>query len=83
MKLLVRNIARTTTEAELQDLFSEFGEIEYCTLVLDAETGRSKGFGFVEMPKPKEAKVAVKKLNGMQFAKSRLRVKEAEEREAT
>lgn len=78
MKLLVRNIARTTTESELQSLFEPFGTVQSCTLVLDKETGKSKGFGFVEMPKQGDAKAAMKSINGKEIAGSKLRVKKAE-----
>lgn len=78
MKLLVRNLARTTTEAELNALFSEFGSIQSCTIVMDAAKGTSKGFGFVEMPKQGEAKAAMKSLNGQEVAGSKIRVKKAE-----
>jgi len=49
MKLLVRNLDRLTTEEELITIFKEFGEIEYCTVVMDPKSGSSKGFGFIEM----------------------------------
>lgn len=78
MKLLVRNIARTTTESELQSLFEPFGTVQSCTLVMDKETGASKGFGFVEMPKQGDAKAAMKSINGKEIAGSKLRVKKAE-----
>jgi len=79
MKLLVRNIARNTTEEELTSLFEKFGTLQSCTLVLDKETGESKGFGFVEMPKIGDAKLAIKKLNGKDIDGSKLRVKKVEE----
>lgn len=78
MKILVRNLARTTTEAELSALFEPFGTIQSCSLVLDKETGESKGFGFVEMPKPGDAKAAIKSINGKEIAGNKLRVKKAE-----
>ena len=78
MKLLVRNLARTTTEAELKAIFDAHGTVEYCTLVLDKVTGESKGFAFVEMPKNDEAKAAISTLNGTKIHKSKVRVKEAE-----
>lgn len=78
MKLLVRNLARTTTEAELKAMFEEHGTVESCNLVLDQETGKSKGFAFVEMPDAAEASSAVAALNGTKIAKSKVRVKEAE-----
>ncbi len=52
MKLLVRNLARSTTEEELRALFEKCGKVQSCTLVLDKKSGLSKGFGFVEMPVP-------------------------------
>lgn len=80
MKLLVRNIARSTNEEELRALFEEFGTLQSCTLVLDKDTGESKGFGFVEMPKIGDAKLAIKKLNGKEIDGSKLRVKKAEDK---
>jgi len=78
MKLLIRNLARTTTETELQSLFEPFGTVQSCTLVMDKETGQSKCFGFVEMPKLGDAKAAMKSINGKEIAGSKLRVKKAE-----
>lgn len=78
MKILVRNIARTVTEAEIKELFEAFGLVQSCALVLDVKTGVSKGFGFVEMPRPGEVKAAIKMLNGRDVAGSKLRVKKAE-----
>ena len=75
MKLLIRNLARTTTEAELRNLFEAHGIVQSCTLVMDRETGKSKGFGFVEMPKHDDAKSAIKALNNLEVAGSRIRVK--------
>lgn len=78
MKLLIRNLARTTTEGDLQTMFEAYGAVQSCTLVIDKETGSSKGFGFIEMPKQGEAKVAMKFLNGKDVAGSKIRVKKAE-----
>ncbi len=78
MKLLIRNLARTTTEDELRDLFESYGQVQYCTIVMDKITGKSKGFGFVEMPKLGEAKAAMKNLNGKLISESKIRVKKAE-----
>ena len=78
MKLLIRNLSRTTTEAELKELFVAFGAVQSCNLVMDPATGASKGFGFVEMPKPGDAKAAMKNLNGKNIAGSVIRVKKAE-----
>jgi len=78
MKLLVRNLARTTTETALQALFEAHGTVQSCTLVLDKKSGVSKGFGFVEMPKQGEAKAAMKTLNGKDVDGNKIRVKKAE-----
>lgn len=78
MKLLIRNLARTTTESELQAMFEAYGKVQSCTLVRDKETGKSKGFGFVEMPRPGDARAARKNLNGIDVAGSIIRVKNAE-----
>lgn len=78
MKLIIRNIARTTTEAELLALFTPFGHIQACNLVLDKKSGLSKGFGFVEIPKAGDAKAAMKAINGKLVDGNKLRVKKAE-----
>lgn len=78
MKLLIRNLDRSTTEAELKELFEGYGSVQSCNLVLDQKTGGSKGFGFVEMPKQGEAKAAMKNLNGTFVGKNNIRVKKAE-----
>jgi len=78
MKLLIRNLARSTTEEELRLLFEAYGQVQSCNLVLDQKTKQSKGFGFVEMPKHGEAKAAMKILNGEDVAGNRIRVKKAE-----
>ena len=80
MKLLIRNLDRLTTEEELKSLFEEFGVVQSCSLVIDKDTGKSKGFGFVEMPKPGDAKAAIKKLNEKKVGSSKIRVKKAEEK---
>ncbi|PKG39349.1 RNA recognition motif domain-containing protein [Psychromonas sp. Urea-02u-13] len=80
MKLLVRNLALSTTEEKLVSLFSEHGKVQSCSLVLDSKTGKSKGFGFVEMPKIGDAKAAMKTLNGFKLAGNFIRVKKAEQK---
>ena len=80
MKLLIRNLTRNTSEAELRALFEPFGGVQSCILVLDKDTGISKGFGFVEMPKIGEAKAAMKNLNGKEVGSSKIRVKKAEQK---
>lgn len=78
MKILVRNLARTTTENSIRSLFSGHGLVTQCTLVLDQESGLSKGFAFVEMPEIKEAKSAIAALNKITLDENRIRVKNAE-----
>ncbi|MBU2923524.1 RNA-binding protein [Colwellia sp. 4_MG-2023] len=78
MKLLVRNLSRSTTEQELRILFSAHGSVTECSLVLDQETGKSKGFAFVVMPDEKEAKLALSALHETRVAKNRIRVKVAQ-----
>ena len=77
MKLLIRNLDRTTTEEELKELFEEFGMVQSCTVVLDQDTGKSKGFGFIEMPKPGQAKAAIKNMNNKLIGENQVRVKKA------
>ena len=81
MKILVRNLARTTTEAQINELFMQYGAVQSCTLVMDAKTGQSKGFGFVEMPKSGDAKAAIKNLNDIELDGSVIRVKKAENKQ--
>ena len=80
MKLLVRNLSRATTEHELRTLFAEHGKVTTCNLVLDKETGQSKGFAFLEMPNDIESKSAIKALNQSTVDKSKIRVKYADEK---
>ena len=77
MKILIRNLSRETTEAELKALFEAHGKLQYCNLIVDEGTKISKGFGFVEMPKAGEAKAAIKTLNGQNVKGSVIRVKRA------
>ncbi|ENV35236.1 RNA recognition motif domain-containing protein [Acinetobacter gerneri] len=80
MKILVRNLERTVPEAELLELFKQYGTVASCNLVLDAETGKSKGFAFVEMPNGREAVKAIKGLNTLRLHGHGIRVKAAEEK---
>ena len=82
MKLLIRNLSRSTTEEELKVLFEAYGTVQSCDLVLDKTTGGSKGFAFVEMPKPGEAKVAMKIMNNKTVASNIIRVKKSEDKKA-
>ncbi len=82
MKLLVRNLDRSTTEEELNDLFQAFGKVQSCNLIIDKVSGLSKGFGFVEMPRAGEAKIAMKNLNNKTIGNNKIRVKKAEDKKA-
>jgi RNA recognition motif-containing protein len=82
MKILVRNLSRETTEAELLALFQAYGDVQYCRLVMDKVTGKTKGFGFVEMPRAGEARAAIKSLNYQDVGGSKIRVKKAEKIDA-
>ena len=80
MKLLIRDLPRSVTEAEVREMFEAYGRVQSCNLVMDKQTGTSKGFGFVEMPRPGEAKAAMKNLNGTFVSEQKIRVKKAEPR---
>jgi len=77
MKLIIRNLDRSTTEEEVKTLFEGYGTVQSCDLVTDKNTGGSKGFAFVEMPKAGEAKAAMKNLNNTTVAEKKIRVKRA------
>lgn len=77
MKILVRNLERSITEAELLALFQTYGQVDSCVVVLDQTTGKSKGFGFVEMPHAREAIKAIKGLNTLKIKGFGIRVKAA------
>ncbi|MFT5580051.1 MAG: RNA recognition motif-containing protein [Paraglaciecola psychrophila] len=80
MKILVRNLDRSTTENELKALFQTFGAVQSCDLVIDKDSGASKGFGFIEMPKPGEAKAAINTLNDKTIGSNKIRVKKADDK---
>ena len=76
-KLYVGSISFNATEESLQDLFSSIGEVESVKIITDQDTGRSKGFGFVEMSSAEDAKKAIDQLNGTKFMERALVVNEA------
>jgi RNA recognition motif-containing protein len=78
-KIYVGNLPWSTTDQELRDLFSAHGTVHSATVVTDRETGRSRGFGFVEMD-DNSAKEAISRLNGKDMGSRQLRVNEAQER---
>ena len=75
MKIMFRNLSRSTTKDNLVKLFQEFGDLNSLSLVMDKETNKSKGFGFAEMPDKKEAQKAIKQLNGKIVDGEKIRVK--------
>jgi RNA recognition motif-containing protein len=81
MNIYVGNLSYGMSEGELRDAFSEFGEVSSVKILMDRETGRSRGFGFVEMPNQNEAESAVSQLNGKDLGGRSLRVNEARPRE--
>lgn len=82
MKLYVGNLSFQTTEAELRSLFEAHGDVSSASLVMDRETGRPRGFGFVEMPNDDQAKAAIAAIHGTNFGGRDLTVNEARPREA-
>jgi RNA recognition motif-containing protein len=80
-KLYVGNLAFQTTSQELQELFAQVGTVESASVVEDRDTGRSRGFGFVEMSTKEEAASAIQQLNGKEVAGRALTINEAKPRE--
>jgi cold-inducible RNA-binding protein len=81
VKLYVGNLAFTTTEQDLQDQFSQYGEVSSTSLITDRDTGRSRGFGFVELDSKEAAQNAIQGLNGKEVGGRSLTVNEAKPRE--
>jgi cold-inducible RNA-binding protein len=82
MRIYVGGLPYQTTGQELSDLFSQIGEVTDATVITDRETGRSKGFGFVEMSDSQEAQSAIQQLNGTTLGNRTITVNEARERPA-
>ncbi|MGB0929861.1 MAG: RNA recognition motif domain-containing protein, partial [Chitinophagales bacterium] len=81
MNIFVAKLNFDTTEEDLRDLFEEFGAVDTVKIVMNRDTGRSKGFGFVEMPNDDEAGAAIEELNECEFDHRTIVVKKAEPRE--
>ena len=81
MNIFVSKLNLKTREDDLRQAFVEFGEVTSASIILDKETGRSRGFGFVEMPNDDEARAAIEALNDADFDGRTIVVKEAEPRE--
>ena len=75
--IYVGNLAYTTTEDELQQAFSQYGAVASVNIIMDRETGRPRGFAFVEMPNGAEAATAIKELNLAEIAGRSITVNEA------
>ena len=80
-KLYVGNLAFQTTSQDLQDLFAQAGTVQSASVVEDRETGRSRGFAFVEMSSNEEAAAAIDQFNGKEVGGRALKVNEAKPRE--
>lgn len=80
-KIYVGNLAYQTTSEDLAQLFGQMGEVASASVIQDRETGRSRGFGFVEMSNRDEAEQAIEQLNGSDFQGRNLTVNEARPRE--
>lgn len=79
--IYVGNLSYQTDDRELEDLFAPFGDIASARVITDRETGRSKGFGFVEMPDSAQAEAAITALNDTEIDGRNLRINEARPRE--
>ena len=81
MRIFVGNVAFSTSEFDLEELFGRHGRVTRATIATDRVTGRSRGFAFVEMPEREEALAAIEALHGSSFAGRPLTVNEARPRE--
>jgi RNA recognition motif-containing protein len=82
MKLYVGNISFNTTNQDLNDLFGSVGTVTSANIIEDRETGRSRGFGFVEMSSQEEGEKAISELNGKEIDGRQLKVNEAKPRDS-
>lgn len=80
MNIYVGNLPYALSESELREAFAAYGEVASVKILMDRETGRSRGFGFVEMPNQGEGEEAVTQLNGKELSGRALRVNEARPR---
>lgn len=79
MNIFVGNLPFTTTDGDLETLFSQYGAVESANVIMDRDTGRSRGFGFVEMPDD-AARTAIEELSGADFNGRQLTINEARPR---
>lgn len=78
MDIYVGNLPWSTNDDDLRTLFQEFGDVDGARVIMDRETGRSRGFGFVQMPSNDEANKAIESLNGQDYNGRPLRVNESQ-----
>lgn len=83
MRLYVGGLPYQTNEQDLRELFGQVGEVTEASVITDRDTGRSKGFAFVEMSNDQEARTAIEKLNGTPMGDRAITVSEARERTST
>ena len=81
MNIYVGNLAYAVTDDDLREAFAAFGEVSRANVIMDRDTGRSKGFGFVEMPDNAQAEAAINGLNDKPLSGRAIRVNEAKPRE--
>jgi len=81
MKIYVGNLPYSIRDAELEELFRPYGDVTSANVIIERETNRSKGFGFVEMPEASEAQNAIAQLNNKEINGRGLKVNEAKPRE--
>ncbi|HAE37998.1 MAG TPA: RNA-binding protein [Candidatus Riflebacteria bacterium] len=81
MKIYVGNLPYSVRDAELEELFAPYGEVTSANVIIERETNRSKGFGFVEMPSKTDAENAIAQLNNKEINGRGLKVNEAKPRE--
>jgi len=81
MNIYVGNLAYGVTDDDLREAFAAFGEVERASVIMDRDTGRSKGFGFVEMPDKAQAEAAISGMNEKDLSGRAIRVNEAKPRE--
>jgi RNA recognition motif-containing protein len=81
MNIYVGNLSYDMSEDALREAFAEYGDVSSAKILSDRETGRSRGFGFVEMPNQSEGEAAIAQLNGKEIGGRALRVNEARPRE--
>ena len=80
MNIYVGNLSFRTNNTELEELFTEYGAVDSAAVIMDRETGRSRGFGFVEMPNQDEGQKAIDELDGADVGGRNLKVNEARPR---